>query len=149
MNTDTLFSIANSIALVSWILLVIVPRVKFSRYLIGYGLVPAMLSLVYVYGILTGYEAFTNGGYGSIREVRTLFSYDAILLAGWVHYLAFDLLIGGWIVNDSAKQGFRHWHVIPALVLTFLVGPVGFALYFAMRTIKIRKLQPVFGGVSS
>jgi hypothetical protein len=56
-----------------------------------------------------------------------------LLLAGWVHYLAFDLFIGAWQVRDSKALGISHLLVLPCLVLTFLFGPVGLLLYFLIR----------------
>jgi hypothetical protein len=55
------------------------------------------------------------------------------LLAGWTHYLAFDLFIGGWEVRDAQRRGISHLLVVPALILTFLVGPAGLLLYLAIR----------------
>jgi hypothetical protein len=59
-----------------------------------------------------------------------------LLLAGWVHYLAFDLFIGSWQVRDSQQRGIGHLFVIPCLVLTFLFGPAGLLCYLALRTVK-------------
>jgi len=50
---------------------------------------------------------------------------DELLLAGWVHYLAFDLFIGSWEVEDAAANGIPHWLLLPCLFLTLMVGPVG------------------------
>ncbi|HEU6452531.1 MAG TPA: ABA4-like family protein, partial [Gemmatimonadaceae bacterium] len=61
------------------------------------------------------------------------------LLAGWVHYLAFDLFVGGWEVRDAQRRGIPHLLVVPALVLTFLFGPGGLLLYLAIRSLVRRK----------
>ena len=61
--------------------------------------------------------------------MRTLFENPWLLLAGWAHYLAFDLFIGGWEVRDAQRRGIPHLLVVPALVLTFLFGPAGLLLY--------------------
>lgn len=55
--------------------------------------------------------------------------------AGWTHYLAFDLFIGGWEVRDARQRGIPHLLVVPVLVLTFLVGPAGLLLYLAIRLV--------------
>jgi hypothetical protein len=52
-----------------------------------------------------------------------------------VHYLAFDLFVGGWEVRDAQERGIRHLLVVPALVLTFLFGPAGWLLYVATRAL--------------
>jgi len=73
------------------------------------------------------------------RGVRMLFDNPWMLLAGWTHYLAFDLFIGGWEVRDAQRRGIPHLLVIPALVLTFLFGPVGLLLYLAIRSFAARR----------
>jgi hypothetical protein len=52
-----------------------------------------------------------------------------MLLAGWLHYLAFDLLIGNREVQDARERGVPHFLVVPCLALTFLFGPAGWLLY--------------------
>jgi hypothetical protein len=49
-----------------------------------------------------------------------------------VHYLAFDLFVGSWEVRDSQRRRMPHLFIIPSLVLTFLLGPVGFLTYCAL-----------------
>jgi hypothetical protein len=68
-----------------------------------------------------------------LQQVAALFSVPAALLAGWIHYLAFDLFIGSWEVRDSQRLKISHWLVVPCLVLTFLFGPIGLALYLLLR----------------
>ena len=55
------------------------------------------------------------------------------LLAGWVHYLCFDLAVGAWALRDAQRRGLPHLLLVPALVLTFLLGPVGLLLYAGLR----------------
>ena len=74
-----------------------------------------------------------GGGYGSLAEVRALLSKEQMLLAGWVHYLAFDLFIGGWIAVNADKIGLNRLVQAPLLIATFLFGPVGLALFLAIR----------------
>ncbi len=47
----------------------------------------------------------SKGGSGSLAEVSMLFQDPWLLLAGWVHYLAFDLFIGSWEARDAARSG--------------------------------------------
>jgi hypothetical protein len=74
-----------------------------------------------------------KGGFGSIAEVRSLFQSDAALTAGWLHYLAFDLFVGTWIVRDGSQRGVWGLALVPSLILTFLFGPAGFLLYSLTR----------------
>ena len=72
--------------------------------------------------------------------MHSLFANPWLLLAGWVHYLAFDLFIGAWQVRDAKRTGLSHLLVVPCLVLTFLFGPIGLLLYLALRVILSKGL---------
>jgi len=80
-----------------------------------------------------------EGGFGSIADVRLLFASDEILLAGWIHYLAFDLFIGAWIARRSDEA--RIPRLIQAVILgfTFMYGPVGLLLFFMVRALMGRR----------
>ena len=48
-----------------------------------------------------------------------------------MHYLAFDLFIGSWEVRDARRHGVPHVLVIPCLLMTFLLGPIGLLAYWS------------------
>ncbi len=81
-----------------------------------------------------------GGGFGSLEAVGILFANPYVMTAGWIHYLAFDLFVGAWELNDSQKQGIPHWFVIPCLLITFILGPAGLALYLIIRTVRTGNL---------
>ncbi|MEM9315304.1 MAG: abscisic acid-deficient protein Aba4 family protein, partial [Pseudomonadota bacterium] len=56
------------------------------------------------------------------------------LLAGWIHYLAFDLFVGAWIATEADRLGLSRLLQAPLLVATFMFGPVGLALFLVMRS---------------
>jgi hypothetical protein len=82
-----------------------------------------------------------EGSFSTLAGVAMLFSNPWILLAGWVHYLAFDLLIGTWEARDARERRVPHWLLIPCLFLTFMFGPVGWLLYMGVRLASSR-LKP-------
>jgi hypothetical protein len=139
MNADHLFSICNFTALLGWLILAIAGRKRWAGYLITGVVLPLLLAVAYL-GLLLGHWGETKGGFGSLTEVAELFSNRWLLLAGWIHYLCFDLFIGSWQVRDAAARGISHWLVIPCLFFTFMFGPVGLLLYFTLRTIKTKTL---------
>ncbi len=98
---------------------------------------PALLAVVYV--AIVGTHFFGSpGGFSSLPDVALLFSNPWLLLAGWVHYLAFDLLIGTWETRDARERGVSHLVLVPCLVLTFLFGPAGWLLYQGLRAVAAR-----------
>jgi hypothetical protein len=140
MSAETIFSICSTLVLPGWLLLIVLPRWKWTLGIISSGIIPFILGLVYV-GVFISQSGNSaeGGGFGSLEEVTILFSNPYSMTAGWIHYLAFDLFVGAWEVRDSQKQNISHWLVIPCLLLTFLLGPAGLALYLILRTAMTRK----------
>jgi len=122
-----------------WLILVILPRQPIAKLVSGV-VIPLILSVGYLTLIAQNLRG-AEGGFGSLADVATLFQKQELLLAGWIHYLAFDLFIGGWETRDSQRLGIPHLLVIPSLLMTFMLGPIGLLFYFAIRTAKTRTLS--------
>ena len=71
--------------------------------------------------------------------MSALFGNRGILLAGWLHYLAFDLFVGAWEVREAGRVGLPHWLILPALALTFLFGPLGLLVFLVLRAARLRR----------
>jgi hypothetical protein len=132
MRAEQIFSIANMFALLSWVVLAVAPRWVVTRKAILSGAIPLLLSAAYLI-LIVMFFGRAEGGFDSLANVMKLFTNEWATLAGWIHYLAFDLFVGTWEVKDSQARGISHWFVIPCLVLTFLFGPIGFLLYSILR----------------
>jgi hypothetical protein len=76
-----------------------------------------------------------------LHAVAQLFYNPWFLLAGWIHYLAFDLFVGCWQVRHAQQQGIPHWMVVPCLILTFLFGPMGWLMYFVLYAINTKNFK--------
>lgn len=139
MTLEGVFSAANIVALLGWITLVFLPGWRYTTSLITSVVIPGILGLVYTYLIVTEFGR-TEGGFGSLAEVTLLFQNPAALLAGWIHYLAFDLFIGSWEVRDARSHGLNHLLVAPCLFLTFMFGPIGLVLYLVLRSASRKQL---------
>jgi hypothetical protein len=144
MNHDLLFSIANSTALVSWGFLIVLPGNTVTKIFIHSGLVSFSISGLYLVSVLAAVLSGAPGGFGSLTEVSQLLGSKDWLLGAWVHYLAFDLLVGSWMVKDAQQNKIGHWYCIPLLVLTFMVGPVGYFAYWLLRIARrMRRAEPL------
>ena len=130
MTPSRIFSIVNAIALIAWIVLVIFPRRRWTLRATGIA-VPAIFAAIYIAIIVTTWGR-SSGGFGTLSDVALLFANPWLLLAGWIHYLAFDLFVGTWEVRDAGQRGIPHLLVVPCLALTFLFGPAGWMLYRAI-----------------
>ncbi|BDC52296.1 hypothetical protein F183_A46110 [Bryobacterales bacterium F-183] len=131
MDPGDLFGIANLSVLPAWLLLLVAPRWKHTSFLTGI-LFPAILSIAYVV-VLGLHWGEAKGGFGTLYDVKALFANDWVLLAGWIHYLAFDMFVGSWEVRDARRHHVSRWILTPCLLLTFFFGPGGFVCYLIFR----------------
>src|ERR1700722_12518383 len=146
MTADALFRLCNSLALAGWVVLVVAGwSARASRVissLITGLLVPALLCGLYLVLILTHWGGH-KGGFSSLSGVMLLFTDRWLVLAGWVHYLAFDLFIGSWQGREGRRNRVPFLAGLPCLVLTFLFGPIGLLLYlFLAGLISRGKARP-------
>jgi hypothetical protein len=139
MELEQIFSVATFLAMGGWLLLVVLPRHPIAQLMTG-AVIPLVLSAGYLFLIAMHFNG-AEGGFGSLADVATLFQKQELLLAGWIHFLAFDLFIGAWETRDAQRNGLPHLVVIPCLIMTFMLGPIGLLFYFAIRTAKTRTLK--------
>lgn len=132
MTPDTLFQIANPIALIGWAALIAAPYITRLSQVIAGLIIPLVMAVLYTALILVNF-AGSNGNFSSLAGVQALFTNPFNLLAGWVHYLAFDMLIGAWITRTAQAEKIPHLLILPCLALTFLFGPAGFLTFTALR----------------
>lgn len=130
MTPDLLFRVCNLAVLPAWLLLLLAPDWRWTRNVCW--LVPLALAVVYLV-IVAATLGSAEGSFGSLDGISAFFSNRWVLLAGWIHYLAFDLFIGSWEMRDSRRMKVPRLAVAPCLALTFLLGPVGLLAYFGLR----------------
>lgn len=138
MPYESLFSLASAIAVAGWLALIVLPGRAWVRERFSALVIPGLLALGYL-GLLAVYMPGAEGGFDSLAGVALFFEKPALLLAGWVHYLAFDLFVGAWIAREGWRAGVPHLALLPAFVLTFLAGPVGFLIFLVTRRIFARQ----------
>jgi hypothetical protein len=131
MTPETVFSLVNPIALAGWILLIVLPRQRWAAT-VAATWIPGLLTVAYV-TVVAMHIFGSPGGFSSLAAVSALFANPWLLLAGWIHYLAFDLLVGSWEARDAYARGVPHLALVPCLALTFLFGPAGLLLYVLVR----------------
>lgn len=131
MTIETAFSACNLIAMAGWVALLAAPRSRRAMTAAG-AVIPLTLAVVYLV-VFVLHARGSEGGFSSLAAVAQLFGNRWLLLAGWVHYLAFDLFIGAWETRDALARGVPRVWLAPCLVLTFMLGPIGLLSYHAVR----------------
>jgi hypothetical protein len=124
MNWEALFGIANTIALACWAALIVAPRRAILLGVIRYGVI-GLFCLAYATLVMLYFFRVEGGGFGSLQAVKLLFASDPVVLAGWLHYLAFDLFVGLWIAGRTDARGVSRFVQVPLLIATFMFGPIG------------------------
>ena len=139
MMPETIFQLSSTLALIGWLVLIVISPLWLSvdKFLIG--VIITLLTMVYAWIIFSAFSPADIKKFGSLDGVMSLFQNKTLLTAGWVHYLAFDLMTGIWIKRNANIHNINHWLIIPALLFTFMLGPVGLLLYLLIRWIKTKQ----------
>ncbi len=127
MTPDDMFGLANMLALPGWAILIFAPRRWGWLNAVPAVLIPLVLSVLYT-GLVLAHFSAAGGGYGTLADVRQLFASDPILVAGWAHYLAFDMMIGALMAARLDKSGVQRLIQGPIMVSIFMFGPIGVLL---------------------
>ena len=133
----SLFTLSSLFALIGWILLICLPNWAFTQTA-TISIVVILLCGLYSYLVFLGKrhddpQTKARGHFWSLDGVMRLFKSPRVVLAGWIHYLAFDLMVGVFILNDASQYNIAHWLLIPCLLLTLMFGPAGLLAYFVLR----------------
>jgi hypothetical protein len=138
MNADQLFSLANMAVLPGWLALALWPLWKWAdRFIVS--VVVTLLAVLYVYLLATSFRPADFSSFGSLDGISKLFGNKRLLLAGWVHYLAFDLLTGLFIVRNARRHSIPHLVALLCAFGAFMMGPAGLLLYLLIRLVKTRQ----------
>ena len=131
---ETLFSLSNLLVLPFWLLIIVLPHWRWTERIMRSPLVSAAPALLYaalvlpqIGGLLVALARPTLG------DIAALLGTSAGATIGWVHFLAFDLLVGRWAYLDSRERAISAWLMAPILFLVLMLGPIGFLLYLATR----------------
>lgn len=128
------YRLLNLTPLLWWLTMIGAPKWRGTRALTTSRGLFAGLGLFYSAFLL---KAITEEGppnYGTYEKgPRRLFKSNAGLLAGWAHYLAFDLFVGVWIYRTGLAE--KRSTRLP-LLLTFLAGPLGLLVFLVQRGLR-------------
>jgi len=144
MPLDLLFRIASTLALAGWVALALSPLQRpaavFAARMIAAVLCGGYLAILIHalgHGPAPDWRAFN-----SLDGVMGLLRAREAFLAGWVHYLAFDLFTGAWEAETAPASRVPHAVLLICLFLTFMAGPVGLLAYLLVRAGRINGASP-------
>lgn len=138
MAPDFLFQLSCIIAAIGWIVILFASPFWrwWDRFVMG--IVITLLAFIYSYLNLSNFHLSDVKGFGSLDGILALYQNKYILLAGWIHIMAFDLIAALWVKKNSVRHDIKHWLIFVPLLFTCLLGPLGFLLYLIIRAIKTK-----------
>jgi hypothetical protein len=140
---ETAFAVVNNAVLPGWIILFGFPRWKHGAWLVSGVIIPGLLAVAYLALVVASSSQPNAAGpeaFFTLQGIMTLFDNPVGVVAGWTHYLVFDLAIGSWEVRDAQAHGIPHKWVVPCLFFTLMLGPVGFLMYLVLRSRWLGKI---------
>lgn len=118
------FALLNASTLPVWVAMIMFPRARATAWLVRRCSV-LFAGLGVTYSALLATSMVTGDVKLDFRDpdaLRRALGDPTAFLAGWTHYLAFDLFVGRWIWESNVAAG--RTARLP-LVLTWWFGPVG------------------------
>jgi hypothetical protein len=134
VTDDDLFPLLNGCA-VGYALLALAPRWRHTpRLTLGLAVLYAVAYLLLLVHRVALSEVPLPEGlkFDTLDDIARLFADRATLMAGWCHYISFDLFVARHVLLDSQERGIPHLLVLPVFPLLLFMGPAGFAVYFCV-----------------
>jgi len=140
---SVLFQLSSLTVMPFWMLMIFAPRWQWTRRVMQSAFVALAPALVYAALVLPHVgHLFPILANPTLASVTSILSSPFGVTVAWVHFLAFDLLIGRWVYLDSIERDLPTLAMIPLLFATFMFGPLGFATYLVYRECYSRLISP-------
>ena len=139
MTADQLFQLSSLVSGIGWIFILVVSpyRKNFDKFVLG--IVVVMIAALYTWMNISNFDPSIFKSFSTLRGVSALFQKDDLLLACWLHILAFDLVVGVWVKKNAVKHGISHAATLPSLLLGIVFAPLGYIVYLITRAIVTKK----------
>ena len=129
-----------------WFLIVFLPQSYLCRFLSTSIIPTLLLSGAYIFILYKAYlSSFDFDGnftlYLGLSFISELFTDDYYLLMFWIHFVAINLFVGGWILSDAQKFSINKIILAIPLIITYLIGPIGIFLYWIIRIFYAKRLN--------
>lgn len=141
MTPERIFAIANALALAAWLALLFFPSWRLMTNTVAPIAIPCLLAVAYLIILAFFFDPSGFTKFSTLAGLASLQSNSWLMLAGWLHYLAFDLFVGTWEVRTARRDGIPHLVIVPSLVLTFMAGPMGLLVFVFTRYLFRNRLS--------
>ena len=139
MSPEVAFGVLNAIVLPVWAVWLIAPRSAVALGVASHAATFLVFCALYAALLVAAILSSPPAGL-DFADMRQALSTPLGFLAGWTHYLAFDLFVGAWILRES-----RRLSVEPRVYLVFalMVGPIGLGAFLIRRVLRLRSFGQI------
>ncbi|MEM1008183.1 MAG: ABA4-like family protein [Myxococcota bacterium] len=139
---EPIFEWSNLYVMPFWVLMVFLPRWRWTQRLMQGTWMVLLLAMVYTgfmasivfYGDAAG--LFSTLTSPKLPVLVKMFGTPLGTTIGWLHFLAFDLFVGRWIYLRSLERRQSAWWVSICLFLTLMMGPLGLLAYLTVCEVQ-------------
>ena len=142
MTPETVFQLANGAAPLAWLAMMAAPNSKLARQIVLSGAFVALLASAYALVVLTHFD-LSGADFTSLEGVTALLNDPWAMTAGWIHYLAFDLLAGILVTRKGLDMGIPRLWLLPCQLGCFMLGPVGVLLFIGASKARGNRWQDI------
>ena len=129
-----------------WFILVFFPQSHLCKYFVTSIFPVLILSGGYIFVLYKSYQLdydflgnFTL--YLGLDDLSRLFEDNLYLLVFWIHFIAINLFVGGWIVKDAQKFYINKFLLAVPLIITYLIGPIGLFFYWIIKIFYAKRIN--------
>ena len=143
---EMLYLWVNCGVLPFWFILIFFPQSHICKYFVTSIFPITLLGGAYIFMLYQSYIDTYNFDknfmlYLGIAELSELFSDTTFLMMFWIHFVAINLFVGGWISTDSQKFGVNRYLLGIPLIITYLIGPLGLFIYWFIRLFYAKRIS--------
>jgi hypothetical protein len=147
MSDDVWLRILNPFVMLGWLAMVFAPRTRITRWYLESDVLPLGIGVVYLAKVAPHLPGLLSQ-FDTLPHIEAAMRLPGMLFAGWIHYLAFDFLVGRVMLADAQRRGIPHLLMVPCLLLTFMLGPSGYLAYAVVR-LGARRFWPAVAPLPS
>lgn len=134
---NTIFSAMFLLVAPLWLAMILAPRWRFTARIVGSPFVVLPIALTYAVLVVPRLpELLPVLLRPELEPIAALLGTAAGATIAWAHFLAFDVFVGRWVYLDARERAISPWIVSPVLFVVLMFGPLGFALYLAVRALS-------------
>lgn len=122
-------------SLPAWISLLFLPRWRHTKTItLAIAVAYSIMYIVLAYVLFSkALFAIDPAAFSTTEGLSRMFTDATSVLAGWAHFIVFDLWTARFFVLDSRRANIPHLAVVPSILGCMFFGPLGLLSYVVIK----------------